>query len=475
MKARTNYLLNNVGIFTISIFASKILVFLLVPLYTRVLSTKEYGVFDLVVSTASMVYPILTVNIADAVVRFCLDRSCRKGDVITIGLRYLFRSVAISCVIAFIAYLCPIPVTIRGMEWLVLLYCIFYAVNQFLTQLAKGLENVKSMGIAGVIGTLVMLLANILFLLVFKWGLAGFFVANILAQAVPAIYLAFKLKIWTYRGQNEIHTALEREMLAYCAPLIVTVLGWWVNSAADKYVVALMCGFAANGILSVSYKIPAILNVLQGVFIQAWQISAIKEYGETDSAQFYGDTFRTINTLLCLFCAILIIFSKLLSKFLFSKEFFQAWQYVPFLLISCVMNNASGFLGPILSAKRDSKLMAMSAVYGAGVNVILNFLLVYIFGVQGATIATAISSFVIYIVRKRAASTDFSVTGYWRVLLTWGLLVILAVTEIKLSIWYIETFVMLVLVLINMDVVTVIFRALWSRIGHFLSKQAKKQ
>ena len=470
MKARTNYLLNNVGILTISSFSSKILVFLLVPLYTRVLSTEEYGIFDLIVSTVSMAYPILTINIADAVVRFCLDQSCSKVDVITTGVKYLLRSIAIACAITVMVYLCRIPFVIPGMEWLIFVYYIFYVVNQFLVQLAKGLEDVKSMGISGVVGTAVMLLTNILFLLVFRWGLMGFFLANISSLAVPTVYLVFKLKIWKYIDKTGNHPNLEREMLLFCAPLIVTVLGWWVNSAADKYVVAFMCGLAANGILSVSYKIPAILNVLQGVFIQAWQISAIKEYGERDSAQFYGDTFRTINALMCVFCAGLIVFSKPLASFLFAKEFYQAWQYVPFLLISCVMNNASGFLGPILSAKKDSKLMAVSAIYGSVVNVILNFLLVYTLGVQGATIATAISSFVIYIIRKRAASKDFVVKGYWRVLLSWGLLVILAITEIKLSAWYMEVFMMLVLLLANMDFLAAICKSLYTKLNHFIGK-----
>lgn len=471
MKARTSYLLNNVGVLTISVFSSKILVFLLVPLYTRVLSTEEYGIFDLIVSTVSMAYPILTINIVDAVVRFCLEQSYKKSDIVTVGLRYLSRSVTIACAVTLVMDLLPVSSAISGIEWLIFIYYVFYVANQFLTQLAKGLENVKSMGIASVLGTVVMLLTNIFFLLVFKWGLSGFFAANILSLAVPTVYLAVKLKIWIYLERAGNQRELEREMLSFCAPLIFTVLGWWVNSAADKYVVAFMCGLAPNGILSVSYKIPAILNVLQGVFIQAWQISAIKEYQDADRAQFYGSTFRTINTLMCLLCAGLIVLTKPLSAFLFAEDFYQAWQYVPFLLISCVMNSASGFLGPILSAKKDSKLMAMSAIYGSVVNVVLNFLLVYLLGVQGAAIATAISSFVIYVVRKRAAAADFMVEGYWRVLVTWGLLVLLATTEIALSAWYVEAFIMLALLLINMDVLRVIVNTLWAKLRQFLGKK----
>ncbi|HAQ8217931.1 TPA: oligosaccharide flippase family protein, partial [Enterococcus faecium] len=52
--SKTKYLIKNMGILTISNFSSKILVFLLVPLYTSVLSTTEYGTYDLTISTATL-------------------------------------------------------------------------------------------------------------------------------------------------------------------------------------------------------------------------------------------------------------------------------------------------------------------------------------------------------------------------------------------------------------------------------------
>ena len=73
------------------------------------------------------------------------------------------------------------------------------------------------------------------------------------------------------------YRTVQIEMLKYCVPLIVTVIGWWINSASDRYVVAFICGVSANGLLSVSYKIPTIINTLQAIFTQAWQISAINE------------------------------------------------------------------------------------------------------------------------------------------------------------------------------------------------------
>ena len=74
------YLAKNTMLFTISSFGSKILSFLLVPLYTAVLSTEEYGTADLVTTTAGLLIYVFTLNIADAVLRFAIDRKNNQEE-----------------------------------------------------------------------------------------------------------------------------------------------------------------------------------------------------------------------------------------------------------------------------------------------------------------------------------------------------------------------------------------------------------
>ena len=446
---KTKYLLKNVGILTISNFASKILVFLLVPLYTSVLTTAEYGSYDLAVSTATLLYPILTLNIVDAVMRFSMDKDYSKEKIASIGMRFVSISIILFGLGMLILDRFTLWPDIHELELFVFFYYVSYVFNQFLIQFAKGLERVNDMGIAGVICTIITLAANILFLLVFKWGVVGFFLANILAQASAAFFLMIRVRFFKFITNLRIDKELTKEMLIYCIPLIATVVGWWINSTADKYVVTFLIGVSANGILSVSYKIPQIINTLQSIFIQAWQISAIKEYGEKDTAKFYGNTFSIINVLMCATCSWLILLTKPLAHMLYAKDFYQAWQYVPFLLIASVLNCASGLLGPILSAQKNSKAMMRSALIGACANIIMNIALVQMIGIQGATIATVICSYIIYVVRKIAVGKDITIEHYETILLTWILLSVQATVEIYLGKWWIEVFIMIGLIVIN--------------------------
>lgn len=434
-------LLQNVGIMTMGNFSSRILVFLMVPLYTSVLSAAEYGIYDLSVSTVQLLMPVLSLNISDAVMRFVMDGSISHRQTVAVGCQHTLGSFAAAGLIFGVCYCTGCFQLIHGYELYILGYYVFYEWNQFSIQLAKGLERLGLIAFSAVLGTAVMLGANILFLLVIRIGLPGFFLANILAQAVPALYLTFRLKMWRYAGRKMGQTdpALRRGMLAYSVPLIATAIGWWANSTADKYVVTFLCGAAANGLLSVAYKIPGIINTVQGIFIQAWQVSAIREYENcgvqgSGGRAFYNTTFLYLNMLMCFTCALLILLVKPIAGIMYSKDFYAAWHYVPFLLVSSVLNAASGYIGPILAARKNSRAMAGSAVYGTLANVFLNIVLVLAMGVQGAAVATALSSFIIYAVRKRAVGDVLGdMPGkktFWKIPASWALLSTQAFMEV---------------------------------------------
>ena len=87
MREKNKSLLKNIGLFTLGSFGSKILSFLLVPLYTAVLSTAEYGTVDLITSTASLLTPILLLSIFDATLRFGMDNNYKKEDVLSTSIR----------------------------------------------------------------------------------------------------------------------------------------------------------------------------------------------------------------------------------------------------------------------------------------------------------------------------------------------------------------------------------------------------
>lgn len=421
MDSKSKYLLKNTSILTISNFSSKILVFLLVPLYTSVLNTTEYGIYEIIMSTIQLLVPFLTLNIADGVLRFMMDTDAKKEQIKSIGLIFVIISTVLFFIIIVVNYVFDIWNILSEYSLETFLYYVFYVFNQLFIQTAKGEGKVKELAIAGVISTFVSLIANILLLVVIPLGLRGFFCAYILGQLSSTLYLLFKinfLKDLTFKFDK----TLIHEILNYSLPLIFATLGWLINNVSDRYVVAWMCGIDQNGIYSVSYKIPTIITTIQNIFIQAWTISAIKEYKSKERDFFYENIFLKLNALMCCCCSALIISTKILARFLYAKDFYAAWRYVPFLLVSVVFGASSGFIGPILSAEKNSKDLAKSTFYGALANLIMNFALIYHIGVQGAAIATALSNVVIYVLRQKAIRGLLINKKYKIIIISWILI-----------------------------------------------------
>jgi len=393
------YLLKNIGLLTISNFGSKILSFLIVPLYTAILTTEEYGTYDLLNTTISLLIPICTLNICEAVLRFALEKKSDNKIVFSEALKIITLSMVIIIAIVLVNNKIAFSKILKmySLEFVALYFSTL--VYTFMSNFARGVDKVSVVAIAGIINTLTILGLNVFFLVCLGWKLEGYFAAMILGSIVPSVYMFLGLKAWKYITFNIKDTALVKGMLNYSTPLVANAVAWWVNSALDRYVIVWICGVAANGIYSVSYKIPSILNILSNIFNQAWVLSSVKAYEKDDEQGFFARIYETYNMILVFACSFLIIITKIASRVLFAKDFYAAWEYVPFLLISVIFGAMSGFIGGIFSAVKDSKIYATSTSIGAFVNFVLNIFLVGKFGPIGAAAATLVSYFVVWVLR----------------------------------------------------------------------------
>lgn len=397
------YLLKNIGLMTINNFASKILSFLLVPLYTRVLTTEEYGIYDLYVITIFLLMPILSLNINDALLRYSLDKTKNPKQIFSITIKHDIMASAVCCLLIFVnSQLNLISVFTKYPVY----FCLYFSLSllsDVMVQFARGLEQILDVAVAGILSSASMMTMNILMLLVFKKGLEGYFIAYCTSYAITILYLVIRLKAWHYFSFKGNYRSLKKEMTKYSIPLILNSIGWWINNASDKYVVTWLCGTAANGVFSVAYKIPSILTMFQTIFNQAWAISAVKEFDESNK-DFYSNIYKVYNFLMVFVCSGLIVFNKVIAKILFANDFYEAWKYAPFLLMAVLFNSLSIFLGGIFAASKKSNIHGKTTLIGAVVNVIANIILVLIFGAIGAAAATMISNLVVWIMRFKYAN-----------------------------------------------------------------------
>ena len=70
-------------------------------------------------------------------------------------------------------------------------------------------------------------------------------------------------------------------------------------------------------------------------------------------------------------CSAIIVADKILASFLYAKDFYVAWKYVPWLTIAILFGAISGYIGGFFSAVKNSKIFAQSTVVGAILNILM--------------------------------------------------------------------------------------------------------
>ena len=393
---RYKTLLSNTLIFTISEFASKVLIFFMLPVYTRAMTTSDFGASDLINSTVCLLMPVFTLSIANGALRFAMSRDTDEKQVFSFGIKVIFAGFGI------LLFALPVFMQIGVIKDYLLLFYITYitsAINNYLNQFARGINKIKLVGICGVLSTVIVITSNIVLLLVFRLGVTGYLVSFILSNIIGSIVLFAGGGMNRYLLVKHSEKQLKANMLKYSIPLAPNSLSWWLNNTANRYIIAAFCGVSQVGLFAVAARIPTILTTLQGIFYQAWQLSAISEFEKEDKAEFFSMVYKLYNLIMLLSCTVLIALVRVIAVILFSGEFYTAWKYIPFLLVSVVFGALSGFFGSVYSASKQNKMLFVTTLAGGIVSLILNFLLVPFGGPMGASVASVVAYIVVWLMR----------------------------------------------------------------------------
>ncbi len=399
--SKYKYLAENTALFAISSFLSKFISFLMVPLYTGVLTTYEYGVADLIATTVTLLLPILTLSVIEAVMRFSLTDEEDKASIFSSTL----VAIIFSIILCFLLKPLIVRISIDLNKYFIYFWFLFATTTfeQMFFKFCKGLEKVKICAFNALIVVLTTVLLNILFLVVFKFGIYGYLTAMILSKLVSSVYLFCAGRLWEYISIRKIDKKLLKGMLKYSIPLIPTTVAWWVNTTADRYIIIAMVGTAANGLYSAGNKLPSLLSIFTGIFLQAWQISGVKEFDEDDYSAFYSNIYCAYVAIMTVGCSFIILISPIISKILFQKSFYSAWVFTPYLLIGTVFSGLCGILATPFNASKNNSSLVISTGAGAVINIVLNFFMIKRMGAIGAAIATAISFVTVWVIRYYTA------------------------------------------------------------------------
>lgn len=392
---KTKILMKNALTYFIGVILSKIMIFLMLPMYTSRLSTYEFGYIDLITTIISLLVPILTICIFDSLYRFILDDEKEISKYITIGFIVLIIGVLI-CVIGYfiIDYFFEIK---YGM--LILLLLISSLAIGLWQSITRARKKNKIFSIAGVINTIVMMIVNIILILKFNFKGDSLLIATFLANLVSIVFLETNIKIIKYFNISYFDRSTLKELIKYSAPLVPNTLNWWIMSLSDRLIISKFLGVNFNGIYAVANKFPAIINIFSSVFYLSWQDIYLNNHKEADSEIYYNKMFNNYIKLQVSVTIILILVTRLAIILILDESYQSAYLYIPLLYIGGIFNSMSGIIGTVYQANKDTNAITYTSICAAVINIVINLLLISKIGLHAASLSTMISFLVMFIIR----------------------------------------------------------------------------
>lgn len=391
-------LMNNSFIFMIGNFGSKFISFLMVPLYTNLLTTAEYGTIDLITTTISLLVPLISLEFGQAIIRFSVDSGNKVKENIIFSLFIIFGLIISLIVVLFYPLLVSGGI-LEGYVGYLLIYLVLSIFNNFYSQFARGIGKVKEFAFNGIFMTVITVTSNILFLVVLDFKVEGYLLSIILANLFSNIYFFIITNSFERLKGMKVDKQLFLEMIFYSFPLIPNGTMLWLINGSTRYFILFFIDASANGVFAIANKIPQIIAMVTNIFSQAWQLSSFEESESNDKGQFYGEILEIYSTILFVISSGLIIILKEFMKYFVEDSFYISWQLVPILVLGVVYQSLSSFLGTVYTSMKLTRGVFTTSIAGAVISVISSVVFLPIFGVNGSGLSVLFSFMVMFFVR----------------------------------------------------------------------------
>ena len=397
MKQRGKDLIKNTGILMIAKISTQVVSFLLLPLYTALLSTEEYGEVDIYNSLLMILIPFLTLQVEMGVFRFLVGEKDKgeEGKIVSTAVYIVLFQIALGSIVY-----CIIAVFINlNNPLLVYLYYLTATILTLLLQICRGYGNNKDYAIASFISSSFAVVLNVLFVAVIGMKVQGVLFSTVIATIISCCYIVIRTKLYKVIRRKYYDKSLSKKLLSYSFPLVFNQIASWGINYSDRIIILTIWGVSQNGIYSLANKFSSIMNTFFNVFNLAWTENVCKAIDDEDNVDYINRMYSLI------FCIYLFIVTGIINglplvfSILVNSKFDNAYNHVPILVLAALFSGMSATIGSIYIACNKTKEVSITTFLAGVCNIIVHLVLLNLCGLFAASISTLVSFLLLYIYR----------------------------------------------------------------------------
>ena len=388
---REKQLVKNTIIVAIGKISTQFISFFLLPLYTAVLSTKEYGVVDILNTYISLLIPLLFLQIDQALFRNLIDVRNEQNEQKRI-ISTSFITVTAQTIFIILVFFIFQSFIKSEYKWFFIGNIIMAMYSNLFLQISRGQGDNFTYSLGSVVSGLGTIILNILTIVVLKWGAYGMLFSILSANLICSIFLYIRLSLNKLIRLKSFDITLLKELWKYSIPLVPNHLSWWIINASDRTIITYLLGLSVNGIYSAANKFSSVCVSFFSIFSLTWSESASLYIHDKDSSVFFSKIINdTIKLFTSLSYVIISIMPFVFGYLITGKDYSDAYFQIPILMIATIFNIVVSLFGSIYIAMKKSGEIAKTSIYSALINISINLLFINKIGLYAASISTLIS------------------------------------------------------------------------------------
>jgi O-antigen/teichoic acid export membrane protein len=381
-------------IYGIGIVVSRAASLVMLPIYTRYLTPSDYGAAELLTTSIDVIGMIVGLGIIGAIFKCYADVETldEKRKVISTSLLMLMV-LTLAAMLLGIAFAEPIAGLVFGdRTYSKYFHVIFvtYFVQQGLVSVPlmyiRAIDRPKLFVLIGVIKLAIQIILNLYFLEVLELGLMGILLSSLIGEAIIGGYLL----VYSVRHIGFRFSRVYAESIIKLGhPLVITSLSSFVLLYSDRYFLRSYFDLNTLGIYALAYKFGFLLAVLAVVpFQSAWEPQRYRIAKQENGKTVFKRVFLYFNIVVISISVSIVLFVGDVIKIIATPAFWPAVGLVPFVVINAVLQSWTFFCDYGLYHAHRTGRIASSSVIAAAIVVVLNFVLIPVWGVYGAVLAT---------------------------------------------------------------------------------------
>lgn len=381
------------GIYLVGNILSKLLVFILLPIYTSYIDPVSYGIYDYNLSIITFIYSVIFLDIFGSVLRYIFDYKNEIGKPITNGfLIFIISTIVYGLVIIAICLLSNILVY----PFLLFLLGVFTILQQILGNIARGSGKNMAYVIGGIISTSGSLIVNIILIIFLHQGYYSIYLGTIIGLFLNCIYLCSKINILTLVRRDYFDKVLFKEMILYSLPFSINSAAYWFLNGVNRIVISNQLSFEDNGLYSVVLKFGSLVNLVTTGFQLAWQELSFSKGNEDKNylESFYSKALKYYIRALFLGVVLMLPLLKIFFPIFIGEQYHAAENLIPLTLLTAILTSLSSFLASILSTLKKNRFIFTTTIFAAITNIAILFLLINPIGLQAANLSLCAGFFV---------------------------------------------------------------------------------